>query len=1220
MSGLKCWKVSRNLTAQAQVPDAVLNSDFRSEKVPSAEPYNGVLLLLDIAGFTALTEKYTVIHKQGLGVDELTNGLNLYISKLVECILEEGGDILNYAGDSILAQWLVKGMQTSDVLFLAIKCALKIQKEFGIQEMKYDCELRVKIAISAGKLAKIIVGEKSRRFYVITGPALNEVRLAEPLANPGDVVLSHKTWRMCTQENLVIEHIENKKAVKIDYIKKEPKFSVEMYHQMLSKDKEISAKGCRRSAFQSMPNTEKQEFLKKYMMKVLHDFDDDRSPEFTSKIWPVTVMFINMKYVLANTPMELCNFVQEATIIISNALHSHGHINKIFFFDKDCTFLCVFGLPGCKRKDESGLALMAADSIHKTCCRNIKCLKTVSIGVTTGLVYCGLVGHQLRNEYTVIGNKVNLAARLMMYYPGIVSCDWETRYYSGLPSCFFKDELEKDLKGVSNPGKIYSFKRRGYTKHVTEAPVASAMEKEGVVKDINETLTELNVLGTDEGMTVMHAAFLGSTFSMEMLCHILPDQLKDKLNDILMTLFRSGVFKCARASEVKIEETELICYCESNTTGGLASVVGEWKCQLMCFCKNIVMQMAYQQLLKEQKRQLHRVCVSYLEKKPYRCSKCAPNMNNSLQTDEVYQKDGNGQDRERFLAKLDSIVKEEQISMAGGCRCECTQLFETVLVPIVRHCKGVGDVSRTFHYLLECAAVCASLSQKLRAMQFLKEVKKILENLNEGNPIFESEDPKSLQICKFDQIVMHRLTGEILYNAGNILEAEENFKKALKLLKCSIPSTGVTGSIKLIWEEFKEYCYKHRNFKNLEAKQLKFMHEQITCLSYLWQIHFMRGKSKSASLAITMQSNLATRSGDLLEMVFASIDFLQHSQFVTRGGACDDLKAWLCSKCSGLSDCAESRRLINHFTRTLALVQLCKGNLELSVKFTVRALELGGLGLDVRVIGVLHLPLLLTCRFKESMKLILRLERSSKKMSSCVAMGWFYAGCLNFLLYTVFSARPFEDCLAFVNSRESDANLVADKSLMMHLYSSLALWYARLNEWENFSIFYYKAFGMYHQLPVSIHSLSGVVVFLECSVLLYKKESNKRWKKSYKKTLKLFADFRQRFGEDHAFVPHALYLNAFLYQLVGRKTLVESLLKTALELCEKQGNMLDHTQIKQCEATWSGACSQAPSDCSTDIIIPMPYADKEGIFMPEEWFQCSLNSDLASSDAHSFTE
>ena len=38
--------------------------------------------------------------------------------------------------------------------------------------------------------------------------------------------------------------------------------------------------------------------------------------------------------------------------------------------------------------------------------------------VFSGHVFCGVVGHDYRHEYTVIGKMVNMAARLMCHYPG----------------------------------------------------------------------------------------------------------------------------------------------------------------------------------------------------------------------------------------------------------------------------------------------------------------------------------------------------------------------------------------------------------------------------------------------------------------------------------------------------------------------------------------------------------------------------------------------------------------------------------------------------------------------------------------------------------------------------------------------------------------------------------------------------------------------------------
>jgi adenylate cyclase 10 len=80
-----------------------------------------------------------------------------------------------------------------------------------------------------------------------------------------------------------------------------------------------------------------------------------------------------------------------------------------------------------------------------------------SIGVTTGSCYSGVMGHAKRQEYTVMGRKVNKAARLMVYYPGRVSCDQDTASHSKLNPANFELQEYKELKGIANPGKIYEF-------------------------------------------------------------------------------------------------------------------------------------------------------------------------------------------------------------------------------------------------------------------------------------------------------------------------------------------------------------------------------------------------------------------------------------------------------------------------------------------------------------------------------------------------------------------------------------------------------------------------------------------------------------------------------------------------------------------------------------------------------------------------------------------
>nr|XP_042703915.1 adenylate cyclase type 10-like [Chrysemys picta bellii] len=46
---------------------------------------------------------------------------------------------------------------------------------------------------------------------------------------------------------------------------------------------------------------------------------------------------------------------------------------------------------------------------------------------------------------------------MMMYYPGLVSCDAVTYANSRLPHCFFEELPQAEMKGVVNPGVVYQY-------------------------------------------------------------------------------------------------------------------------------------------------------------------------------------------------------------------------------------------------------------------------------------------------------------------------------------------------------------------------------------------------------------------------------------------------------------------------------------------------------------------------------------------------------------------------------------------------------------------------------------------------------------------------------------------------------------------------------------------------------------------------------------------
>ena len=57
----------------------------------------------------------------------------------------------------------------------------------------------------------------------------------------------------------------------------------------------------------------------------------------------------------------------------------------------------------------------------------------------------------------VIGQKVNMAARLMMKFPDLITCDESTKKTSRLPDHFFSPMPPTPLKGIQKPENIFSF-------------------------------------------------------------------------------------------------------------------------------------------------------------------------------------------------------------------------------------------------------------------------------------------------------------------------------------------------------------------------------------------------------------------------------------------------------------------------------------------------------------------------------------------------------------------------------------------------------------------------------------------------------------------------------------------------------------------------------------------------------------------------------------------
>ena len=146
--------------------------------------------------------------------------------------MEDGGDILKFAGiiilkkktytplslslssslssgDALLAHWPCNRPDANSVIQYLIKKSLVMQKKFDNFQTPDDVLLRFKIALSVGKAHIHFIGNQEYRTFDITGPAVDEVTIAQSVAKPGTVVVTRVAWEMCNQELYTADVLEH---------------------------------------------------------------------------------------------------------------------------------------------------------------------------------------------------------------------------------------------------------------------------------------------------------------------------------------------------------------------------------------------------------------------------------------------------------------------------------------------------------------------------------------------------------------------------------------------------------------------------------------------------------------------------------------------------------------------------------------------------------------------------------------------------------------------------------------------------------------------------------------------------------------------------------------------------------------------------------------------------------------------------------------------------
>jgi len=389
--------------------------DGEAAVVPQRAMFEAVCLFADVSGFTSLSESMTFRYGQHVGAEHLAKHLNSYFSQLVKIINSEGGDVFKFAGDAMIVLWPPgkDGEALKDRTRRAAQCAARIQA-LGKSLRFDDVSLSIKIGIGVGKLSILnLGGVRGRTEYVAVGEPMTQAFEAEGEAAAGDVILSNESWQLAGKYF---------QATKFSAGRSSKRGKLTLYRLKLESQQSTGRAKGRQHALGLLDSfsTELEAKIRKLIPSAALQSIDPEHPEFetySSELRRVSVMFITFginDFVIKsaateNREMKLLN---DALQVVQTAVYKYeGALNKFLIDDKGAIVVVIFGLPPFSHENDPKRAVSCS-------LRAVEDLQTQlhlmpSVGITTGTAFCGVLGGQMRKEYSVLGDIVNLSARLM---------------------------------------------------------------------------------------------------------------------------------------------------------------------------------------------------------------------------------------------------------------------------------------------------------------------------------------------------------------------------------------------------------------------------------------------------------------------------------------------------------------------------------------------------------------------------------------------------------------------------------------------------------------------------------------------------------------------------------------------------------------------------------------------------------------------------------------
>ncbi len=362
----------------------------RKEELP--DRVAGAALFADVSGFTPLTE--ALADELGLhrGAEELAGHLNRVYEAIISPLERYRGIVLGFAGDAITCWFDGDDGLRAAASALAMQDAMATLEPPVVGDRTF--RLSLKVAVAAGPARRFAIGDPDVLVLdVLCGRLLDRLAQAESQAGAGEVVADESVLESLAGVALIGERrneTDEGRAVGV------------------VEGLDVEVEPAPWAAFPA--GTFDADLLRPWLLPAVWERLAAGRGEFLTELRPVVTIFLafgGIDYDADAARDELDRFVRRVEEVLDRYQAS---LLQLVMGDKGGYLYAAFGAPVAHEDDPVRAAAAALDL------RNLApegLVEDIRIGIARGRVIAGAYGSTRRRTYGVLGDTVNLSARLM---------------------------------------------------------------------------------------------------------------------------------------------------------------------------------------------------------------------------------------------------------------------------------------------------------------------------------------------------------------------------------------------------------------------------------------------------------------------------------------------------------------------------------------------------------------------------------------------------------------------------------------------------------------------------------------------------------------------------------------------------------------------------------------------------------------------------------------